>query len=86
MYSVKHEKTKIYKYKIRVNIFNPAFTTTPLYLSGWTKEEIAKKERNNPLRRLGKTTDIADTVLFVLSEAASYMTGQRINVNGGSML
>ena len=37
-----------------------------------------------PLGRMAYATDIADVILFALSEAASFMTGQIIPVNGGS--
>ena len=38
------------------------------------------------LKRLGETTDIAKAVLFLLSEEASYINGENINVNGGSFM
>ena len=59
---------------------------TPLALEGWTKQEIEEHKKNNPLKRLGETIDIANTVLFLLSENASYINGENINVNGGSLL
>ena len=37
-----------------------------------------------PLGRMAYATDIADVILFALSDAASFMTGQVIPVNGGS--
>lgn len=37
-----------------------------------------------PLGRMAYATDIADAVLFLLSDAASFITGQTIPVNGGS--
>jgi len=39
--------------------------------------------RQIPLGRLGTTADIANTVAFLVSEEASFITGQSINVNGG---
>jgi 3-oxoacyl-[acyl-carrier protein] reductase len=36
-----------------------------------------------PLGRAGRTEDVAQTVKFLISEAASYITGQVIHVNGG---
>jgi 3-oxoacyl-[acyl-carrier protein] reductase len=35
------------------------------------------------LRRLGKQSEVADAVVFLASDAASYITAQTINVNGG---
>lgn len=73
------------KYKIRVNTVSPSFVKTPLSLAGWTSEEIELKKEKNPLKRLGETIDIANTVLFLLSNKASFINGQNINVNGGSL-
>lgn len=70
--------------KIRVNCVSPSLTITPLALSGWTDEEIEEQKNSNPLKRLGETEDIANTVMFLLSDKASYINGQNINVNGGS--
>ena len=39
--------------------------------------------RNYPLRRIGKPGDIAPTVAFLSSDAASWITGQVLSVNGG---
>ena len=36
--------------------------------------------------KLGETIDIANAVLFLLSEDASYIIGENLNVNGGSLL
>lgn len=74
------------KYHIRVNAVSPSLTITPLSLSGWTKEEIEETKQSNPLGRLGETIDIANAVLFLLSDKASYINGVNLNVNGGSLL
>ncbi|MCC6178905.1 MAG: SDR family oxidoreductase [Chloroflexi bacterium] len=42
--------------------------------------------REIPLQRLGRPEDIAETVLFLVSDGASYITGQSINVNGGLLM
>lgn len=74
------------KYKIRVNSICPGFTPTPLSLDSWSKEEIEHKRAINPLGRLGKVEDMANVVLFLLSDKASYINGENISVNGGSKL
>ena len=73
-------------YNIRVNCVSPAFTPTPLSLAGWTKEEIGSKEKRNPRHRLGKTEDMSNAVLFLLSEKADYINGENLKVNGGGIL
>jgi len=74
---------------IRFNAVSPGVTDTPL-LHGVGKhgEEGAKLikvlEGRVPMGRLGLPTDIADVVCFLLSDAAAWMTGQVLPVNGGS--
>lgn len=71
--------------KIRVNAICPALTPTPLAIKGWTKEEIEEKLRETPLGRLATTEDTAKLCLFLLSDEASFITGENICINGGRM-
>lgn len=69
---------------IRVNTIAPSLTNSPLasnLLSTDDKKESAKKR--HPLGRYGETGDIAGLTTFLLSDEASWMTGQVINVDGG---
>ncbi|WP_247643887.1 SDR family oxidoreductase, partial [Brucella abortus] len=36
-----------------------------------------------PMRRLGKTSEVAETIYFLCTEASSYVTGSEIHINGG---
>jgi len=47
---------------------------------------MTKIQKQIPLRRLGTTKDIADTCIFLVSDAASYISGTVIVVDGGSWL
>lgn len=70
--------------KIRVNCIAPSLTDTPLAVNLLNTDE--KKEANaakNPLKRNGTTEDIAHMAAFLLSDKASWMTGQIVHVDGG---
>ena len=67
---------------INVNAIAPGYIETPMteVLPEKTKEEL---KRLIPMDRLGKPEDVAEAVVFLVSEASSYITGQVLNVNGG---
>ena len=51
--------------------------------SNLSDEIKAKYEENIPLHRLGDPQDIANGVAFLLSDNASYITGETLKINGG---
>ncbi len=67
---------------ITVNVVAPGFIDTDMTreLSEDQREAMLK---DIPLKRLGEPGDIAETVNFLASSAAAYITGQTIHVNGG---
>jgi len=67
---------------INVNAIAPGYIQTPMTdaVPEKTKEEL---KRMIPMERLGKPEDVAQAVLFLVSENSSYITGQVLNVNGG---
>lgn len=70
--------------KIRVNCIAPSLTDTPLAASLLNNEQ--KREANalrHPLKRIGTSEDIANMATFLLSEKASWITGQVLHVDGG---
>jgi NAD(P)-dependent dehydrogenase (short-subunit alcohol dehydrogenase family) len=70
--------------KIRVNCVAPSLTDTPLTQNLInTDEKRALNEQRHPLKRIGKPSDIADAVEFLLSEKSSWITGQVLHVDGG---
>ncbi|MEH2278434.1 MAG: SDR family oxidoreductase [Nostoc sp.] len=76
------------KLGIRINAVNPGFIDTDMMSSFAEKmgdAETASQElaKMVPMGRVGKPEEIASTVLFLCSEAASYITGQSLVVDGG---
>jgi 3-oxoacyl-[acyl-carrier protein] reductase len=78
-------------FNINVNIVAPGYVITEMTRAtaerlGKTHEEEQKRVAElNPLRRVGKPEDIANVIAFLVSEDSSYMTGQTLYVNGGSL-
>ncbi|HOY78551.1 MAG TPA: glucose 1-dehydrogenase [Hyphomonadaceae bacterium] len=81
------------KLKIRVNSVHPGIIDTPMMdgaiaviskAAGTDAEtEKARMAKRHPLGRVGKDTDIANAVLFLASDASSFMTGSEVVVDGG---
>lgn len=69
---------------IRVNAVAPSITQTPLaskYLS--SDEKINAQAEKNPLKKIGTPTDIAQAVLYLLTDKSAWVTGQILHVDGG---
>jgi 3-oxoacyl-[acyl-carrier protein] reductase len=70
--------------KIRVNCIAPSLTNTPLAdkLIN-TPEKLEASNNRHPLKRIGTPDDLANMVEFLLSNNASWITGQILHVDGG---
>jgi 7-alpha-hydroxysteroid dehydrogenase len=72
---------------VRVNGIRPGLTRTELLQPVFDSQELSETYRvNTPLPRFGEVDDVAMLTLFLLSDAAGWITGQLINVDGGHML
>ena len=67
---------------ITVNCVSPGFIATEL-LDGLAPEQLKEYKKQIPMRRLGKGGEVADAVLFLAGDRASYITGSVLDVNGG---
>jgi NAD(P)-dependent dehydrogenase (short-subunit alcohol dehydrogenase family) len=72
--------------KIRVNAVAPGPIWTPLIPSTFPKEKVATFGGNVPLGRPGQPDEVATAYLFLASDDASYITGQTIHPNGGTVI
>ena len=70
------------KRKITVNCISPGFIDTEL-LEGLTAEQLAAYKKMVPMKRFGRTEEVAAAVLFLAGEQASYISGTVLEVTGG---
>jgi NAD(P)-dependent dehydrogenase (short-subunit alcohol dehydrogenase family) len=72
--------------EIRVNGVAPGPIWTPLAMSSFDKESNKHHGEDTPLQRAGEPAEVAPSYLFLASKDASYMTGQVLHPNGGSII
>lgn len=70
---------------VRVNAIAPGLIKTDMARGLWEGRET-EQARRIPLRRLGETADIASAAVFLASDAASWITGHTLVVDGGAMI
>lgn len=69
---------------IRVNAIAPSLTQTPLadrFIN--TPEKMEASQKRNPLKKVGIPEELAEAIVFLLSEKSSWITGQILAVDGG---
>ena len=72
---------------IRVNSISPAMVWTDLATTGGVNlEELKADEERYPLKRYGRPEDIAHLVIYMLSDASSWMTNSNVEITGGGKL
>jgi NAD(P)-dependent dehydrogenase (short-subunit alcohol dehydrogenase family) len=71
--------------QIRVNAICPAATATPMLLAGFVGQEAQLQElaQMHPMQRIAEPTEVAKVALFLISDAASFITGAVLAVDGG---
>jgi 3-oxoacyl-[acyl-carrier protein] reductase len=71
---------------VRVNAVSPGVIDTPFHEVFSTPEMIRNFVAGIPLGRVGTATECATVIAFLASEAASYIVGETIEVNGGQLM
>ena len=84
-----HLAMELADYNIRVNAVAPAVVVTSIYKSFINEDEIEETLQGfnefHPIGRVGRVEDVANSVEFLLSEKAGWITGEILNVDGGVM-
>ena len=70
---------------IRSNVIHPGVTLTPMQ-ERWSEDDKKAMADYVPMKRIGRASDLADAAMYLLSDAASYVTGTELIVDGGLML
>ena len=81
--SAHFQPAEVARHGITVTVVSPATVDTPLLRGMLTPEQIERREKANPMGRLGRPEDVAAAVVFFASPGAGYVTGQVLSVNGG---
>ena len=73
-------------HRVRVNAIAPGLTDTAQPRDGMSESEIAAGGAQIPLGRIARPEEIASAAVFLASDAAGFITGQVLHVNGGGYL
>lgn len=71
---------------IRVNAVAPGPIWTPLIPASFTEEKVSKHGQSAPMGRVGQPNEVAPCYVFLASDEASYITGQVLHPNGGTIV
>lgn len=74
------------KQQIRVNAVAPGPIWTPLIPATFSEKEVMKFGLDTPMKRAGQPFELAPAYVYLASEDSSYVSGQVIHVNGGTMV
>lgn len=71
---------------IRANAVHPGMVETKMIAENLTEEELQNNLKEYPLNRFGKPEDVAWAIIYLLSDASSWVTGTSVVIDGGFML
>ena len=82
----KSQARELAPHGIRVNAISPGVIDTPFHEAFSTPEMMANFVKMIPLGRVGQSIECAKVIAFLASDAASYMVGETVEVNGGQLM
>jgi NAD(P)-dependent dehydrogenase (short-subunit alcohol dehydrogenase family) len=82
----RHTAREVASFGITVNVVAPASLNTDMALEAVGAEHLARSQALIPVGRLGMPEDVAAAILFLLSDAASFITGATLDINGGLLM
>ena len=68
---------------VRINAVSPGLIDTDIHVTAGNPDRVAQMTPQIPLRRPGSAEEVAEPILFLLSDAAAYITGAILRVTGG---
>ena len=69
---------------IRVNGVRPGLIDTPIHARAGMADRVARAEKRLPMGRAGRPGEVAEAIIWLASDAASYVTGATLDVGGGA--
>ena len=72
-------------FNVNVNCVAPGPTQTPM-TGGWEKDLNEKLKEAIPLKRFAEPDEIAEAIMYLSSDKASFITGETLNINGGLVM
>ncbi|HEX7315184.1 MAG TPA: SDR family oxidoreductase [Pyrinomonadaceae bacterium] len=78
--------TELAPYGVRVNAVSPGVIDTPYHERFSTPEAMKGYVAGIPLGRVGTPAEVASVIAFLASDAASYLSGETIEINGGMLM
>ncbi len=83
LYFTKHFASQVISYGIRVNSLSPGYCFSPKLYEGLTEEILDCYNRTQPIMRMAQVEELQGAVLYLASDASTYMVGQDLLVDGG---